>query len=211
MTKTAEQIQKELEKPFLKEVNGVFYPDFYWRVSHSYEDNQSKTGRSALMVPYIDARHVYGRLNDVVGVNWAKQTTAFLDGAKCTISIKIDGKWIERDGMSGQTKIEPEKGAESKSAVRAGVPWGIGAYLYSIGNVTLPAKIESVNGGRASAQPYDKTGKVLLFTKESVSDYINMRYSIPAMKFAELTKALSESEINELKPELTKLWNCLKK
>jgi hypothetical protein len=207
MNKTREQVFAELTKPFEKDVAGKTVPDIYWRVSQSYKDEKSPTGMTALMVAYIDARHVYNRLNEVCGANWAKNTQSADKEATCVISIKFDNEWVDRDGMAGETHIEPVKGKESKSVVRAGAAWGIGTYLYDIPMVQLPCKAEAVNNNKATAIPYTKHGKQRLFGKDAISNYINVAFSVPLMKLAELASIVTDEDKKHVGEQLKQVWN----
>lgn len=47
------------------------------------------------------------------------------------ISIRINGEWVTRYDGADVTDFEPFKGGISSAIKRAGVPWGIGRYLYT--------------------------------------------------------------------------------
>jgi hypothetical protein len=116
----------------------------HWRAQNVTEKN----GGSALALAYIDARDVMDRLDDVVGP--ACWTDTYEETPKgrliCRLSLCIDGTWIMKSDGAGDTDVEGDKGAISDSLKRAAVKWGIGRYLYSIGNVWAPCELVTVNG-----------------------------------------------------------------
>ena len=88
---------------------------------------------------YVDARAVQNRLDWTVGPhNWKEETTLLPEGAVCLLSIKINGEWVTKSGVSEYTEIEGTKGGASKALVRAASTWGIGRYFYEIKNVWHP-------------------------------------------------------------------------
>lgn len=102
-----------------------------WRVGST---NQEKTKGIALA--YIDARDVMGRLDEVFGMDgWSDSYTETPSGRLvCTLSVLIDGKWINKSDGAGDTQVEGEKGAISDAFKRAAVKFGIGRYLYELPN-----------------------------------------------------------------------------
>lgn len=119
------KIAAALSKPF--EPSTV-----HWRVGRVTKANPSK----ALVLAYIDARHVYDRLDEVVGpANWQTAIEQTPTGrVLCTLAIKINGEWVSKTDGAGNTDVEADKGAISDAVKRAGVQWGIARYLYSLGN-----------------------------------------------------------------------------
>lgn len=92
----------------------------------------------ALAVPYIDARDVAQRLDDVVGIeNWSDDYVPLGDGqVMCKLSVCIGGKWVTKCDVGGESE-QPDKGDREKAAFsdalkRAAVKFGIGRYLYSM-------------------------------------------------------------------------------
>lgn len=110
-----------------------------WRAGNL---NYEKTRAQA--VPYINARAVQQRLDDVCGPeNWKNEfkPSPMNNGVICVISIRTpDGDWVSKeDGAQfepeGPDSTSPEmavKGAYSNALKRAAVMWGIGRYLYSV-------------------------------------------------------------------------------
>lgn len=115
----------------------------HWRAQTLTRD-----GDKALALAYIDARDVMDRLDEVAGpANWA---TTYEETAKgrvlCRLSLRIDGEWIMKTDGAGDTDVEGEKGAISDALKRAAVSWGIGRYLYDLGNVWAPCESYDASG-----------------------------------------------------------------
>jgi len=116
-----------------------------WRVGARSSDK--KRGQA---LPYLTARDVQERLDEVVGPeNWKNELLAAPNGngVMCVISLKVAGEWVskadiaQQDDISGaehgtdkaDKKLEiAVKGAASDAFKRAAVLWGIGRYLYAI-------------------------------------------------------------------------------
>lgn len=114
----------------------------HWRAQ-----NLSKEGDRALALAYLDARDVMDRLDQVCGpAGWQDSYSETPRGrVVCTLSILSDGAWIAKSDGAGDTAVEGEKGGISDAFKRAAVKWGIGRYLYDLGNVWAPC--ESYKGG----------------------------------------------------------------
>lgn len=108
----------------------------------------TKDGTKALALAYLDARDVMDRLDDAVGpANWKDSYFETASGRTiCTLSIRVDGEWIDKSDGSGDTDVEGEKGSISGALKRAGVKWGIGRYLYDLGNVWALCESQEFNG-----------------------------------------------------------------
>ena len=103
----------------------------HWRVGATTKDKSK-----GIALPYIDARDVMGRLDDVVGFeNWQCR---YPFAGCCEIGIYSyvanDG-WVWKANGAGETNVEGEKGQYSDAFKRAAVMWGIGRYLYALPNV----------------------------------------------------------------------------
>lgn len=111
--------------------------DVGWRLQ--YVD---KTTMKGTAVPFIDARAIADRLDEVIGPNrWRNSFTPWHDctveqkqhaSQLCTISIydsEID-QWIDKTDGAEDSDIEPVKGGLSDAFKRAAVKWNIGRYLY---------------------------------------------------------------------------------
>ncbi|AFM14218.1 Rad52/Rad22 family DNA repair protein [Turneriella parva] len=87
-----------------------------------------------LAVPYIDARAIQDRLDQVVGAeNWmAEYRQGANNGTMCKLSLRINGQFVSKEDGADISEIEPIKGGISNSFRRAAVVWGIGRYLYKL-------------------------------------------------------------------------------
>lgn len=93
-------------------------------------------------LPYIDARAVQIRLDDVLGpTNWSVRFTEVVAGnrllaVRCTLALRVEGAWVEKEDAAPVTSRDDSsaefalKGAYSDALKRAAVQWGIGRYLY---------------------------------------------------------------------------------
>lgn len=103
----------------------------HWRVGSTKQDKSA-----GLALAYLDARDVMERLDAVVGpASWQCRYPHANGKTVCEIGIKIGDEWIWKADGSGDTDVEAEKGALSDAFKRAGVRWGIGRYLYDLGNI----------------------------------------------------------------------------
>lgn len=121
----------------------------HWRAQTLTQDKTK-----ALALAYIDARDVMDRLDSAAGpANWA---TTYEETPKgrifCRLSIRIESEWVMKTDGAGDTDVEGEKGAISDALKRAAVSWGIGRYLYDIGNVWAPCEVGQ-NGKWRSWKP----------------------------------------------------------
>lgn len=136
------EIEKALKKPFDKK-------DLQWRVAEIIPPRGDK-GPQARVLCYVTARAVMDRLDDVVGsANWKDEYEHKDNGVLCRISIResalglyfgnmSDSRWVTKEDGSPETKIESFKGGISKALVRTAVKWGIGRYLYNLGDTKVP-------------------------------------------------------------------------
>ena len=99
----------------------------------------------ALMVPYITARAVQSRLDDVCGVeNWKQiyreirshskdgETVNMLCGIAIRCKVDDSSEWVTKFDGAQPTDIEGFKGSISGAFRRAAVSWGIGRFLYDL-------------------------------------------------------------------------------
>lgn len=102
-----------------------------WRVGSTSEKDGKLSG---MALAYIDARDVMDRLDSVCGqAHWQDRYVETEKGRIiCTLSIRIQGEWIEKSDGAGDSDVESEKGAISDALKRAAVKWGIGRYLYDL-------------------------------------------------------------------------------
>lgn len=123
--KTIEQIQQELRAPFPKQ-------DLEFRVGRS---GVGKKGPWASLLAYITSRAVFDRLDAVVGIDcWKLTQRREGNGFICSLSLKLNGEWVVKEDGAEDTDIESYKGSLSGAAKRAAVLWGIGNYLYNVGD-----------------------------------------------------------------------------
>lgn len=118
--------------------------DIHWRAQ-----TVSQKGDKALALAYLDARDVMDRLDQVCGAaNW--QDRYEFDGPRtvCYLSIRVNDEWITKADGAGDTQVEAEKGAISDALKRAAVKWGVGRYLYGLGNTWVPCESREYNGKR---------------------------------------------------------------
>lgn len=140
----------------LKKLGEPFDPkEIDWRIGQAgSKDNKPW----AKVLAYIDARAVMDRLDAVVGPeNWKERYWKEGAGWMCGLSIRVGGEWVEKVDGSEETDIEGFKGGISKALVRAGVKWGIGRYLYNLGDGW--AQIVAAGTKAARFQNAKKDGK----------------------------------------------------
>ena len=93
-------------------------------------------GTRGQIVAYIDARQVYGRLDELVGPGGWQTSYRALDGGAVECTLTIAGISKSDVGYpNGNGGAEPLKAAYSDATKRAAVQLGIGRWLYD-----LPAK-----------------------------------------------------------------------
>jgi hypothetical protein len=99
---------------------------------------QTVSGNRALAVPFVDARVIQDRLDDVLGVmGWQDSYQSLPDGSVvCRLRIRLGAEWITKEDVGGQSE-QPDEGDRRKSAFsdalkRAAVKFGIGRYLYRV-------------------------------------------------------------------------------
>lgn len=119
----------KLDEPFA-------YDDLEWRVQRTIKEG------FGVIVPYVTARAIMSRLDDVVGKeNWRCEYEDIPNnGVACTIYIKCGDEWVGKEDAAQCTHVEPVKGGRSAALKRAAVAWGIGRYLYELGEVKANLK-----------------------------------------------------------------------
>jgi len=125
MTK-AKNLEEMLRAPFSAS-------DLEWRIGRTIK------GDRAVMLPYVTARGIQNRLDDVFGVaGWSASYEVVPDyGVICTITCDAGGKEVKKSDGSGFTQVESLKGAISGALKRAAVQLGIGRYLYNLPDVVV--------------------------------------------------------------------------
>ncbi|MGH1376658.1 MAG: Rad52/Rad22 family DNA repair protein [Alphaproteobacteria bacterium] len=138
---------KKLSEPFP-------YDEIQWRLQSCINRNGQLIG---MALAYYDARLLYERLDKVCGVeNWQIRYPHANAKTCAEIGILINGEWVWKANGAGDTQVEAEKGAFSDSAKRAGVPWGIGRYLYEFKNTW----VECEKRGKSNVIKKDQYSKL---------------------------------------------------
>ncbi len=192
------EILKKLSAPFT--MIGV---DNKNHAGHKWKVKVTK-GDFAICVPYIDARQVTQRLNEVLGIDGWSDVLIETAGAAliCELTIIIDGKEITRSNVGMPSEYAKEKGKASDALKRAASKYGVGEYLYGMQSV----KLSKINvGGKIYAATSD--GKALM-TGEELSSYINLKHPLRA-KFVEIYESLNEKEKKEHGNKFVDIWNIL--
>jgi hypothetical protein len=119
------ELFKKLREPFAP-------ADIEWRIGQAGEGKQ---GIWAKVLAYITNRAIMDRLDDVLGPeNWRNEFQFVQGGTMCGLSIRIGGEWITKWDGSDPSDIEAFKGVISGAMKRAAVQFGIGRYLYDLGD-----------------------------------------------------------------------------
>lgn len=115
----------------LQNLHAPFPPnEIEWRVGSTKADKSS-----GLALAYLTARHVMERLDEVCGAeNWQDRYEFHGKRTICYLSIRVGEEWVTKADGAGDSDVEAEKGAISDALKRAAVKWGVGRYLYSLGN-----------------------------------------------------------------------------
>ena len=138
-----DKIWKELAKPFKDD-------EIEWRVQRCGKANN---GVWALIVPYLQARAVMDRLDEVLGVpGWSDSYSAVQtaeSGIACRLTIhRGDKPSITKEDAAECTNVSPVKGGYSDALKRAAVKFGMGRYLYTVDTVFAEnIQDDRINGG----------------------------------------------------------------
>ena len=135
------QDSEQLSEKFAK-LRAPFDVEFVlWRAGARTKDK--KRGQA---LPYINARLIQDRLDEVMGPeNWRNEFAAapMGGGLMCVLSLRIGEEWVSKADVAQQDEVsensrDPDqareiaiKGAASDAFKRAAVQWGVGRYLYS--------------------------------------------------------------------------------
>ena len=135
---------------FLKITKEDFMKEIYEKLKEKFDEdsiefrvgamNNEKT--MGLALAYVQARAIQNRLDEVVGFeNWKVSYREIQGGFLCTLSIRINNEWIEKEDGSGITSYESIKGGISNAFKRvASSGFGIGRYLYNARDSWYPVK-----------------------------------------------------------------------
>ena len=125
----ARQILLRLSEPFPS-------ADISWRAAPVSGQDYGRA------LPFLDARNVQDRLDEVLGINgWRDEYVEVTSGAKvvavrCKLSAYVEGNWVTKEDaapMDLTSSLElGVKGAYSDALKRAAVKFGVGRYLYAL-------------------------------------------------------------------------------
>jgi len=120
----------------LKQLSAPFPADAIdWRIGQAGKGASGKM--YAKVLAYLTSRAVMDRLDDVCGpLNWKNDYRAGpAGGIVCALSIwdAEKNEWITKHDGAENTDIEAIKGGLSDAMKRAAVQFGIGRYLYNLG------------------------------------------------------------------------------
>lgn len=115
-----------------------------WRVGSTNKkawEKDNSIQKKGIALAYIDARDVMERLDEVVHpARWQALYPHANGKTSCKIGIDVEENsdnlpnWVWKENGAGDSDVEAEKGAFSDAFKRAAVLWGIGRYLYDLGN-----------------------------------------------------------------------------
>ena len=108
--------------------------DVEWRVGRTFAN-----GEKGVMLPFISARGIQQRLDEVFGVEgWTPEYKVVPDmGVICTLRCKAgDAEIVKSDGAEF-SQVAGLKGGISGSLKRAASVMGIGRYLYDLNEVNV--------------------------------------------------------------------------
>jgi hypothetical protein len=122
----ATTVAKQLAEPFAE-------ADVKWKPKKLYPNKENPT--RAMVIPYLDARAVIDRLDQVLGLDgWRDHYEVLQSGSVvCRLSIRLDDKWITKTDV-GSPSAQGDAGDRMKAAFsdalkRAAVKLEIGRFL----------------------------------------------------------------------------------
>jgi len=93
-----------------------------------------RQGPKGTQFAYVDARQVMDLLDEVCGPeNWSCQYQQIKDVVYCGLSINTEAGWVTKWDAGDESNIDAQKGEASDSFKRAAVRWGVGRFLYGLG------------------------------------------------------------------------------
>jgi len=190
---------RDLKSEFtVQGADGKIYPAHKWKV-------ETTKGEFAMCVPYVDARQVSERLNDVLGIKGWENTLieTSRDSLICELTLIIDNERITRSDVGVPSAYASEKGMASDALKRAAVKFGVGAYLYEMQPVSLK-KVKK--NGKIYASTDDG---IALMTGADLTSYINMKHPLRS-KLTEIYNSLDEKLQTENTELFTKIWDLIK-
>jgi Rad52/22 family double-strand break repair protein len=130
-----------------------------------FEDNEVKfrpgvvAGARALALPYVDARVIMDRLDEVLGgANWQDEYECLPEGSVvCRLRLRLGEEWITKMDVGGQSE-QPDEGDRRKAAFsdalkRAAVKFGVGRYLYRLAQLWVDWDVQKKKFARDPRLP----------------------------------------------------------
>ena len=161
---------KKLREPFRKE-------ELEFRVGATNNDKSM-----GLALAYVQARAIQNRLDELFGVDgWTVSYKEISAGFICSLSIKINDRWVTKEDGAGMTEYESVKGGISNAFKRvASSGFGIGRYLYN---------------AKKNWYPIRQQGKGYVFTETPVLELNN---EIEIKKREDIDKIVERAENNKI-------------
>ncbi|WP_291256243.1 Rad52/Rad22 family DNA repair protein [Fusobacterium sp.] len=102
----------------------------------------SREKMEGLALAYVQARAIQNRLDEIFGIDgWTVTYKEVSAGFICSLSIKINDRWITKEDGASMTEYESIKGGISNAFKRvASSGFGIGRYLYKAKNKWYPIR-----------------------------------------------------------------------
>ena len=161
---------KKLREPFRKE-------ELEFRVGATNNDKSM-----GLALAYVQARAIQNRLDELFGVDgWTVSYKEISAGFICSLSIKINDRWVTKEDGAGMTEYESVKGGISNAFKRvASSGFGIGRYLYN---------------ARKNWYPIRQQGRGYIFTETPVLELNN---EIEIKKREDIDKIVERAEKSKI-------------
>ncbi|MDY3058927.1 MAG: Rad52/Rad22 family DNA repair protein [Fusobacterium sp.] len=161
---------KKLREPFRKE-------ELEFRVGATNNDKSM-----GLALAYVQARAIQNRLDELFGVDgWTVSYKEISAGFICSLSIKINDRWVTKEDGAGMTEYESVKGGISNAFKRvASSGFGIGRYLYN---------------AKKNWYPIRQQGKGYIFTETPV---LELNDEIEIKKREDIDKIVERAENNKI-------------
>lgn len=161
---------KKLREPFRKE-------ELEFRVGATNNDKSM-----GLALAYVQARAIQNRLDELFGVDgWTVSYKEISAGFICSLSIKINDRWVTKEDGAGMTEYESVKGGISNAFKRvASSGFGIGRYLYN---------------AKKNWYPIKQQGRGYIFTETPVLELNN---EIEIKKREDIDKIVERAENNKI-------------
>ena len=161
---------KKLREPFRKE-------ELEFRVGATNNDKSM-----GLALAYVQARAIQNRLDELFGVDgWTVSYKEISAGFICSLSIKINDRWVTKEDGAGMTEYESVKGGISNAFKRvASSGFGIGRYLYN---------------AKKNWYPIRQQGKGYIFTETPVLELNN---EVEIKKREDIDKIVERAEKSKI-------------